>query len=91
VFLVRSGNTVLLMNTIHKHNYYSLRDTFPSIYRVNDNKPSIALLRKIEITQRAQRILWSFEYKDRPPINFIHIDNNHFVGLSPNNEEVTPK
>ena len=45
---------------------------------------------RLESPQRAQRILWSLEYEDRPPINFIHIYDNHFVVLLPNNEDVTP-
>ena len=45
---------------------------------------------RLESPQRAQRILWSLEYENRPPINFIHIYDNHFVVLLPNNEDVTP-
>jgi hypothetical protein len=43
----------------------------------------------LESPQRAQRILWSLEYEVRAPINFIHIYNNDFVVLLPNNECVT--
>ncbi len=45
---------------------------------------------RLDSPQRAQRILWSLEYENRPPINFIHIYDNHFVVLLPNNEDVTP-
>jgi hypothetical protein len=45
---------------------------------------------RLESPPRAQRILWSLEYEDRPPINFTHVDNNHFIGLLPNDEDVTP-
>ncbi len=33
--------------------------------------------------ERGQRILWSSRFIDRPPINFIHIDMNHYVALLP--------
>jgi hypothetical protein len=34
----------------------------------------------------AQRSLWSSEFTDRPPINFMHVYNNHYVALLPISE-----
>jgi hypothetical protein len=33
--------------------------------------------------ERAQRILWSSQFVNRPPINFIHVDGNHYIALLP--------
>jgi hypothetical protein len=33
--------------------------------------------------ERGQRILWSSQYVNRPPISFIHVDGNHYVALLP--------
>lgn len=35
---------------------------------LNDEKSSIALNERLELHPRAQKILWSLEYEDRPPI-----------------------
>jgi hypothetical protein len=39
--------------------------------------------------KRAQRILWKYEFENRPPIHFIHVCNNHFVALLPKTPVVT--
>jgi hypothetical protein len=33
--------------------------------------------------ERGQRILWSSQFVDRPPMNFIHVDRNHYIALLP--------
>jgi len=38
---------------------------------------------------RAQRILWKYEFENRPPIHFIHVCNNHFVALLPKTQAAT--
>jgi hypothetical protein len=37
---------------------------------------------------RAQRILWKFEFKDRPPLNFAFVNGNHYVALLPKTDEL---
>ncbi len=33
--------------------------------------------------ERGQRVLWGSQFIDRPSINFIHVDMNHYVTLLP--------
>jgi hypothetical protein len=38
---------------------------------------------------RAQRTLWSSQFADRPPLNFIYVCHNHYVALLPKEEFTT--
>ncbi len=41
-------------------------------------------LKRIEMIQMIYiRVLWSSQFVNRPPINFIHVDGNHYVALLP--------
>jgi hypothetical protein len=37
--------------------------------------------------ERGQKVLWSSQFINRPPINFIHVDGNHYVALLPYYDE----
>ncbi len=39
------------------------------------------------LVERGQRILWSSEFVNHPPITFIHGCRNHYIGLLPYSEE----
>jgi hypothetical protein len=39
------------------------------------------------MVDKGQRILWKSEFADRSPINFMHVDGNHYVALLPKSGE----
>jgi hypothetical protein len=44
---------------------------------------------RLESPIRAQRTLWKYEFENQPPINFMHVCDNHFVALLPKDHDTT--
>jgi hypothetical protein len=64
-----------------------VRNTFHYATHFHHFVTSIATNRPIHIhgvyEDRAQRLLWKYEYSNCDPISIIHLCNNHYVSLLP--------